>query len=185
MKLKRFFLDCFACFLIPAYTLLFAGSMKWFATNFSVLAVTGPDHYRGFVYWGILAGGYFLVVLTGLAGRLSLPGARFTVRVLTGVALLSLAYAVAIPYLPDRFPKYAALHVALAASACGVLMLVILFRRQEDPARYAGALRAWGLIVAGCAVLFLIPRMVSTALEVFFTITAALLARWVWLLQEF
>ncbi len=188
MKLKRFFLDCFACFLIPAYTLLFAGSMKWFATNFSVLAVTGPDHYRGFVYWGILAGGYFLVVLTGLAGRLSLPGARFTVRVLTGVALLSLAYAVAIPYLPDRFPKYAALHVALAASACGVLMLalllVILFRRQEDPARYAGALRAWGLIVAGCAVLFLIPRMVSTALEVFFTITAALLARRLVLLDK-
>ena len=48
-------LDLFACLLIPAYTLLFAGSVEWFSTNFSVLAVTGPDHYRGFIYWGILA----------------------------------------------------------------------------------------------------------------------------------
>ena len=40
------------------------------------------------------------------------------------------------------------------------------------------------MIAAGCAVLFLIPRMVSTALEVFFTISAALLARRLWLLAE-
>ena len=31
-------LDLFACFLIPAYTLLFAGSRAWFSTNFSVIA---------------------------------------------------------------------------------------------------------------------------------------------------
>ena len=56
-------LDLFACFLIPAYTLLFAGSRAWFSTNFSVIAVTGPDHYRGFLYWGVLAGGYFFLML--------------------------------------------------------------------------------------------------------------------------
>ena len=55
-KPSHLWLDFFACFLIPAYTLLFAGSVQWFGTNFSVIAVTGPDHYRGFVYWGILAG---------------------------------------------------------------------------------------------------------------------------------
>ena len=53
----HFWLDFTACFLIPAYTLLFAGSVEWFSSNFSVIAVTGEDHYRGFVYWGILAGG--------------------------------------------------------------------------------------------------------------------------------
>lgn len=180
-KFKRFFLDLFACFLIPAYTLLFAGSVQWFGTNFSVIAVTGPDHYRGFVYWGILAGGYFLLVLNDLAAGLKQAGGRLTVRVLTAAALLDLAYAVAIPYLPAHFPKYAALHVALAASSCVLLMLalllVLLFRRQEEPERWNGLLRGWLLITAGCAVLFLIPRMVSTALEVFFTIAAALLAR--------
>ena len=181
MRFMRFLLDFFACFLIPAYTLLFAGSVEWFGTNFSVIAVTGPDHYRGFVYWGILAGGYFLAALNALASALPQPGARLTVRILTAAALLSLAYAVAIPYLPKYFPRYAALHVALAAEACVLLMLalllVILFLRQQDPRPWTGPLRAWGLIAAGCGVLFLIPRMVSTALEVFFTISSALLAR--------
>ena len=80
---SRFLLDFFACFLIPAYTLLFAGGVQWFGTNFSVIAVTGPDHYRGFIYWGVLAGGYFLVLLNALAATLPQPGARLTVRVLT------------------------------------------------------------------------------------------------------
>ena len=45
----HFWLDFTACFLIPCYTLLFAGSVQWFGTNFSVIAVTGADHYRGFI----------------------------------------------------------------------------------------------------------------------------------------
>ena len=69
-KPGHFWLDFFACFLIPAYTLLFAGSVEWFGTNFSVIAVTGPDHYRGFIYWGILSGGYFFVMLIRLSFRL-------------------------------------------------------------------------------------------------------------------
>ena len=36
-------------------------------------------------------------------------------------------------------------------------------------------------MAVGCAVLFLIPMMVSTALEVFFTISAALLTRHIYL----
>lgn len=185
-KPSHFWLDFFACFLIPAYTLLFAGSVEWFGTNFSVIAVTGPDHYRGFVYWGILAGSYFFVMLSKLAYTLPLRWERVVVRLLTVCAVLSLAYAVAIPYLPAYFPKYAALHVALAAGACVLLMLalltVLLALRRTDPARWRRPLRGWGLIVVGSAVLFLIPMMVSTALEVFFTISAALLARRVWLL---
>lgn len=186
---SHFWLDFFACFLIPAYTLLFAGSVQWFGTNFSVIAVTGPDHYRGFVYWGILAGSYFFVMLSRLAFTLPRRGTRILVRLLTVCAVLSLAYAVAIPYLPAYFPKYAALHVLLAAGACVLLMLalliVLLAFRRTDSARWRRPLRAWGLIVAGSGLLFLIPMMVSTALEVFFTISAALLIRRVWLLVKF
>ena len=40
----HFWLDFTACFLIPCYTLLFAGSVQWFGTNFAVIAVTGADH---------------------------------------------------------------------------------------------------------------------------------------------
>ena len=187
-KPGHFWLDFFACFLIPAYTLLFAGSVQWFGTNFSVIAVTGPDHYRGFVYWGILAGGYFFVMLSKLAFSLPRRRERWLARLLAVCAVLSLAYALAIPYLPAYFPKYAALHVALAAGACTLLMLallvILLSLRRRDRMRWTRPLKCWGVIVAGCAVLFLIPRMVSTALEVFFTISAALLARHVWLLTK-
>ena len=188
-KPGHFWLDFFACFLIPAYTLLFAGSVQWFGTNFSVIAVTGPDHYRGFVYWGILAGGYFFVMLSKLAFSLPRRRERWLARLLAVCAVLSLAYALAIPYLPAYFPKYAALHVLLAAGACVLLMVdlqfIILVFRRRDPKRWAGAMRFCWFMVFGCAVLFLIPRMVSTALEVFFTISAALLARHVWLLAKF
>ena len=188
-KPSHFWLDFFACFLIPAYTLLFAGSVRWFGTNFSVIAVTGPDHYRGFVWWGVLAGSYFFVMLSKLAFVLPRRGTRVGVRLLTVCAVLSLAYAVAIPYLPEYFPKYAALHVLLAAGACVLLMLallvILLALRRRDGARWNSSLQAWGLIVLACAILFFIPMMVSTALEVFFTISAALLARRIWLRTEF
>ena len=184
-KPSHLWLDLFACFLIPAYTLLFAGSTAWFGTNFSVIAVLGPDHYRGFVYWGLLAGGYFFVMLSKLAFVLPRRGVRALVRLITVCAVLALAYAVAIPYLPKYFPKYAALHVLLAAGACALLMVVLTALRPTDPERWGRPLRLWGLIVAGCAVLFLIPMMVSTALEVFFTISAALLTRRIWLLAKF
>ena len=188
MSFKRLVLDFFACFLIPAYTLLFAGSVRWFGTNFSVLAVTGPDHYRGFIYWGVLAGGYFLVLLNALAAVLPMRWAGRVVRLLAAAACLCMAYALAIPYLPDSFPRDAVLHVLLAAAACLLLMaallLVILTLRRRDPSRWSRPLRAWILVTGGCGVLFLIPRMVSTALEVFFTIAAALLARRLWLLSN-
>lgn len=186
MKRKRhFWLNFASCFLIPCYTLLFAGSMQWFSSNFSVIAVTGADHYRGFVYWGFLAGGYFLVMLILLGGRLPQWQARLGVFLLTVCAILSLGYAIAIPYLPAYFPKYAALHVLLAALACVLLMaallLCLLVFRRGDHRRWNPPLWAWLGIVAGSAILFLMAGIVSTALEVFFTISVTLLARDLWL----
>ena len=181
-------LDLFACFLIPAYTLRFAGSRAWVSTNFSVIAVTGPDHYRGFLYWGVLAGGYFFLMLMKLASILRSRVAQTAAILLTLAACLSLCYALAIPYLPEQFPRYADLHVILAALACVLLMLALLvallalYRRQPD--RYVPLLRAWFIIVGICGVLFLIPQMVSSALEVFFTISAALLVRKAWLYRR-
>ena len=78
-----------------------------------------------------------------------------------------------------------ALHVLLAAGSSVLLMLallcVILSLYRRDRARWRGGLLGWWLITGGCGLLFLIPRMVTTALEVFFTISAALLTRWLWL----
>lgn len=182
---RGFWLDLFACFLIPAYTLLFAGSVEWLGTNFSVIAVTGKDHYWGFVYWGALAGGYFAVMLTKLALILPRLWQRSAVCLLALLACLALGYALAIPYLPDDFPGFASLHVVLAAGACVLLMLalllVLLSLYRDSPENYRLLLVRWGLIVGGSGLLFLLAGMVSFALEVFFTITAALLTRRIWL----
>ena len=182
---RGFWLDLFACFLIPAYTLLFAGSVEWLGTNFSVIAVTGKDHYWGFVYWGALAGGYFAVMLTKLALILPRLWQRSAVCLLALLACLALGYALAIPYLPDDFPGFAYLHVVLAAGACVLLMLalllVLLSLYRDSPENYRLLLVRRGLIVGGSGLLFLLAGMVSSALEVFFTITAALLTRRIWL----
>lgn len=182
---RGFWLDLFACFLIPAYTLLFAGSVEWLGTNFSVIAVTGKDHYWGFVYWGALAGGYFAVMITKLALILPRLWQRSAVCLLALLACLALGYALAIPYLPDDFPGFASLHVVLAAGACVLLMLalllVLLSLYRDSPENYRLLLVRWGLIVGGSGLLFLLAGMVSSALEVFFTITAALLTRRIWL----
>ena len=182
---RGFWLDLFACFLIPAYTMLFAGSVEWLGTNFSVIAVTGKDHYWGFVYWGALAGGYFAVMLTKMALIMPRLWQRSAVCLLALLACLALGYALAIPYLPDDFPGFASLHVVLAAGACVLLMLalllVLLSLYRDSPENYRLLLVRWGLIVGGSGLLFLLAGMVSSALEVFFTITAALLTRRIWL----
>ena len=159
--------------------------MEWLGTNFSVIAVTGKDHYWGFVYWGALAGGYFAVMLTKLALILPRLWQRSAVCLLALLACLALGYALAIPYLPDDFPGFASLHVVLAAGACVLLMLalllVLLSLYRDSPENYRLLLVRWGLIVGGSGLLFLLAGMVSSALEVFFTITAALLTRRIWL----
>jgi len=183
-----FWLDFFACFLIPAYTLLFAGSVEWLGTNFSVLAVTGRDHYRGFFLWGLMAAGYFLAVLTSLARTLPKRRERWGLIFLCLTACACLGCALVVPYLPEDFPQFAKLHVVLAFGACALMMAAILLAllccRRADKKRYNKLLWAWLFITTGSAVLFLAAGMVSSALEVFFTISAALLVRKLWLLRR-
>ena len=174
-------LNLFGCFLIPAYTLLFAGSITWFGTNFSVIAVTGRDHYRGFFLWGLLAGSFFLVVMVRVIHRLPGFWGKLPLYVLTWLAVAALAYTLMIPYLPENWPGYAALHVVLAAGSCVLLMvdmlLVLLRRCVRDWKGWRGCLLAWAGIALGSGLIFLMGGMVTSALEVFFTITATLLLR--------
>ena len=158
---SSFFLDLYACFLLPAYTLLFAGSVEWFSTNFSVRAVLGEDYYWGFVLWGVLAAAYFLVLLTRLARSLSNLWLRLFVHLL---------------------------HILLAFGACVLLMasllLLLLAFRREAPGLYRLFLPGWIAIVAICGVLFGLVGIVSTALEVFFTLSTVLFTRRLWLLRR-
>ncbi len=184
---KSIWLDFFACFLIPAYTLLFAGTVQWFGTNFSVLAVTGPKHYRGFLLWGLMAGSFFLVMLYRLSGTCAQRRQQTWVRGVTVVACGSLISAIMVPYLPAYFPRYAKLHIVLAFAACVLLMVAILslllWWEKEGGGYYKRQMTMWKLIVAGSGLIFWIGGMVTTALEVFFTITTTLLVRKLWLVR--
>lgn len=76
----------------------------------------------------------------------------------------------------------------LAFVSCVLLMLdvlmALLWCRKEDPTRFKGLVRTWGLIVAGSGVLFATAGIVTSALEVFFTVSAALLVRKMWLCRS-
>jgi len=175
-------IDLFAFYLLPAYTLLFAGSITWFGTNFSVIAVTGEDHYRGFFLWGVLAGSYFLFVLLDICS--TLPGLRLKLLLglLAALAVICLGAALFVPYLPRLAPRWADLHVVLAFSACALLMAallaVILALRRRGIGK--SLLPAWWGIVLVCAALFLLCGIISSALEIFFILSAAHLARSLW-----
>lgn len=175
-------MDLYACFLIPAYTLLYAGGAKWFTTNFSVLAASGLDRFVGCLYWGILLGAYFLVMLVLIGRTLE---RRRDLWWLTALACVCLVTALLLPYMPDHLPGIAYLHVLLAFGSCVLMMLVLLLvllrcRRQEGE-RYDALLRRWGGIVIGSVLLFVPRGIVSSAQEVFFAISAALLVRRLWL----
>lgn len=177
-----------AGFLIPAYTLLFAGETGWLSTNFSRLAVLGEGRWRAFVLWGAVTGGYFLAVLSGLGttmpGRLSRRG----VYAMTWTALAALLGAVLIPYLPERFPADARRHVTLAMGACVLLMaalgLVVVQGCREDLRKYRGTAAGWLVIAAVSGVMLVWGEMVTSALEVYFATGSVLLGRRLWQLRR-
>ena len=163
--------------LLSVYTLLFAGSVEWFGTNFSVLAVTGVDHYRGFFLWGLLAACYYLLVLGGISRTLSSPYVQLLICIFCLAGCGALGASLAVPYLPEDFPRYADLHVVLAFSACVFLMTAILTAILSCGGICRRLLGVWWGIIGVSAVLFLLTGIVSTALEVFFTLSTVWLTR--------
>lgn len=172
----RVLLDLYACFLIPAYTLLFAGGEGWLNTNFSVRSVQGAGQYRGFVLWGVLVAGYVLVMMVRICRTLKRPAA---VGTLTVLAALALGGALLLPYVPELLPGVAQAHVALACGACVLLMLALLLVLLR--CRYRRLLWGWLTVAVVSGLLFGSAGKVSSALEIWFVITTTLLVRALWL----
>ena len=140
--------------------------------------MVSPEDYRKFVFWAVLSMGYFYVLLTRLALRVPHLWVRRSVFVLALTACVSLGYAMFIPYLPDQIPDWAKLHVFLAAGSCEVLLaalLILLVYWRNGP-----LLKFWLGLNLCYGVLFLLGGMVTSALEVFFTLSAAFLTRSLW-----
>ena len=177
-------LDLYSCFLLPTYTLLFADSVTWIRTNFSVRAVTGLGHYRALLLWGLLLSVYYGVLL----GRLTVALPRGRMRVmeflLLGAAVLSLTLGLPVHYLPETYPHLAALHVLFTFSAgisllAALLLLILAFDRGDRGRRIL--LRIWCAIVAVSCTLLLALGMVSSGLEVFLVLSTVWLTRQLWL----
>ena len=177
----RLIVDLYACFLIPAYTLLYAGGTKWFSTNFSVLATGTPARFLSCLYWGVLLGAYYAVMMVRIGRtmkRSALPG------VLTVLACVCLVAALLLPYAPEQLPQEARLHVILSFSACALMMLVlllILLQLYGRSAAYRRMLKYWAGIVSVSGLLFFAAGKVTSLVEIWFVITTALLIRGLWL----
>lgn len=163
--------------LIPAYTIFFVQGNNWFTTNFSVIG-NRIEQQEEFVLWGLLVGIYFYWHLRKIISAMEpAPKARWLIP----LALTLLTFAITTPYLPQQFPLKSFLHVIFAFTAavcltvCIFLILWALFRK--NPSKYSPYLRSLAAITAISALLLISAGIVSSALEIFYTIAAAVLVR--------
>lgn len=171
------FQNVLAYVIIPVYTILFVHNTNLFTTNFSVIS-TYSGRQNAFMLWGILVGWYFFRELRAILPLV--PDSRKE-RCLTFFSCILLALALITPYLPEKLPFQAFFHVICAFSASSLLMLclfsLILKLYRENPALYRPYL-AWILATAGLSgFLFLAAGIISSALEIFFTISCTILIR--------
>ncbi|MEG2987714.1 MAG: hypothetical protein RR809_09165 [Lachnospiraceae bacterium] len=170
-------LNFIAYLLIPAYTIWFVQDGDWFTTNFSVIGNMIGRHEE-FVLWGLIVGIFFFYSLRSIVKHMpcKTPGVW-----LIPLAVLLLTCAITTPYLPDQFPFKSFLHVifAFVAAVCLMLCLYLILWQlyRLAPASYRFYLLAMVGITIISAVLLVIAGIVSSALEIFFTISSVILVR--------
>lgn len=190
-EVSAMLLNLLAYFIIPAYTLLFVKGYGWFTTNFSVIG--NYIHRRdAFVLWGLIVGSYFFYTLSSIVRHMDktaegvpsteMPRRRRTKRTpLITVSLVLLFCAITTPYLPEELPLKSFLHIIFAFLAAVLLLvcliMIIWHQYLLDPERYGSCLYAWAAIVAGSAFLLILVGIVSSALEIYYTVTTVILTR--------
>ena len=161
--------------LIPAYTLLFIKGSHLFDSNFSVHGNL-PSNQLAFLLWGVLVGIYFYVLINRILMRFQ--EARLE-NILLKTAGLLLFMAVTTPYLPEQFPFQSKLHIVFAFLSA-LLLLLILYRIVKRAYRqyqsdYKIYLYSLHFVTAMSCLFFLLVGIVSTALEVFFSLSCVVL----------
>lgn len=170
-------LDILAYIVIPIYTILFAWDTDWFTTNFSVIGNMSHKN-NDFLLWGLLIGLYFYLSLRRILK--CVPRNKKETILVTSAGIL-LLFAVTTPYLPGQFPFRSFLHVIFAFCASVLLLASLyfivwkLYLRQKEV--YRPYLTALFCSTAICAVLLVIAGIVSSALEIYFTIFCSVLVR--------
>lgn len=171
------FINFIAYALIPVYTVLFVENSNWFTTNFSVLGNLA-ERRTAFVLWGLLVGIYFFWCLRRIIAHME-KQPRGTWLIPTSLVLLT--FAITTPYLPEALPLKSFLHIIFAFMAavclmcCLYLIVITLWRGNKKTYRiYLAALICITLISAA---LLCLVGIVSSALEIFFTITTVILVQ--------
>ncbi|KMW16814.1 hypothetical protein [Enterocloster citroniae] len=165
-----------AYFLIPAYTILFTRGYNWFTTNFSVIGNL-IDRKLAFFLWGVMVGVYYYMIYRAIRKQIRLK--PLATRLLPA-ALLLLFCAVTTPYLPEQLPLKSFLHIIFAFVST-VLLLVFLAlvswsQYPSAPRAYRPFLLGLAVIVVVSAVLLAVAGIVSSALEIFLTVTTVILS---------
>lgn len=171
------FLSLLAYVIIPIYTLFFVQGSNWFTTNFSVIGNT-LERREEFVLWGLIVGAYFFWCLYTITKRMPRkPRGTF----LLPLAVVLLTFALTTPYLPEKFPFQSLLHVVFAfvAAICLMVCLCLIVWRlyEREPKVYGRYLAALLAIALFSGILLVVAGIVSSALELFFTISTTILTR--------
>ena len=168
-------LKLMAYFIIPVYTVLFTRGYNWFTTNFSVIG--NIDKELAFFIWGIVVGWYFYMIFRRVRAQipLSRPAAR-----LVPAAVILLFCAITTPYLPEKLPLKSFLHIIFAFAATLLLLffllIVILEQYRRSPDVYRPFLAGLCVIVVVSVLLLMLAGIISSALEIFITVTTVILS---------
>lgn len=171
------FLNFAAYILIPIYTIWFVEGTNWFTTNFSVLGnMFGRS--EEFVLWGLMVGIYFFWCLRRIVRMMKeKPKGTFLIP----ASLLLLTFALTTPYLPDKLPLKSFLHIIFAfmAAVCLMLCLYLIVWQlyQSNREDYRSYVRCLVFITLFSGFLLVLAGIVSSALEIFFTISTVILVR--------
>ena len=160
--------DLFTVCLVPGFTAAFASIGSLFDTNLSVLG-NGMGHRTLFLFWGWITGGYYFWYTRYLfrLGQCRSPAARG----LAGTAGIFMMWAVMIPYLPQKRPMWASLHVLFAFFSPILLAISLgLFVAElgmRDPGRYQSAWRIMGVLIFTAVGILAVSGFINSFLEIF------------------
>lgn len=166
-----------AYFLIPVYTVLFTRGYNWFTTNFSVIG-NFFDRKKSFFLWGVLVGSYFYMIHRNIKSHAALH--PICARLIPA-ALVLLFCAITTPYLPEELPLKSVLHIVFAFLSAVLVLLYLLWiirtRYQTEPGAYRPFLYGWGAIVGVSVILLAVAGIISSALEIYVTLTSVAMAQ--------
>lgn len=170
-------LNLLSYIIIPVYTILFVRGSNWFTCNFSVIGNV-IQRRDAFVLWGLIVGIYFFWVLRSIVRHME---EKPKAALLIPFCLWLLFSAVTTPYLPEELPFKSFLHIIFAFLAA-VFLIICLYMivwklYRLSPSVYWPYLFALTGITLGSAFLLFLVGIVSSALEIFFTLSAVVLVR--------